>query len=188
MSEIDSVSNPLYYSGIRGAQEDSFAKRRKEKIEGARKSGFRKQLERLRGSGETSGAEGIPEEIYSLPVDEAAAYLKDEVDIAGNELAGSATTENIAKFKRAVANLLKFVVENNFEMKEKNLKGYVSPVTVFSSYQIRPHKRDKRIQVQVINEKLDNMVRGLLFNQADNLKILQQVNEIKGLIVDLMSS
>ena len=42
--------------------------------------------------------------------------------------------------------------------------------------------------VNVVNEKLDALAKGMLMDQADNLKILKQVNEIKGLIVDLMQS
>ena len=39
-----------------------------------------------------------------------------------------------------------------------------------------------------INEKLDALARETLSTQMNNLKLLAQVNEIKGLIVDLMSS
>ena len=44
------------------------------------------------------------------------------------------------------------------------------------------------IIILIINEKLDAMTRGLLNNQKNNLKLLEQINEIKGLIVDLMQS
>ena len=43
-------------------------------------------------------------------------------------------------------------------------------------------------KVRTINEKLDALTRETLSNQMNNLKLLAQVNEIKGLIVDLMSA
>ena len=43
-------------------------------------------------------------------------------------------------------------------------------------------------RIEIINKKLDALAKETLSNQASNLKILAQVDEIKGLIVDLMSS
>ena len=42
--------------------------------------------------------------------------------------------------------------------------------------------------IDLVNKKLDEMTQATLENQIDNLKILAQINEIKGLIVDLISS
>jgi uncharacterized protein YaaR (DUF327 family) len=63
-----------------------------------------------------------------------------------------------------------------------------SRTNFFSNYSLPPHRIDPKYQIQVINEKLDALARETLSNQMNNLKILAQVNEIKGLIVDLMSS
>ena len=42
--------------------------------------------------------------------------------------------------------------------------------------------------INIINQKLDDMVRDTMTLQKNNLKILQQADEIKGLIVDLMQA
>ena len=123
-----------------------------------------------------------------MSIEEAAIFLKDRVDIAGEDLAFELNDENIEKFKKSVKQFVSFVVKNNFEVTKKNRRGLVSPIGVFSSYNTQPKPREPRIQIQVINEKLDNFVRETLNNQKDNLKILGQVEEIKGLIVDFLSS
>ena len=63
-----------------------------------------------------------------------------------------------------------------------------SRTNFFSNYTIPPHIIDPKYQITVINKKLDEMTQATLENQIDNLKILAQINEIKGLIVDLISS
>jgi uncharacterized protein YaaR (DUF327 family) len=137
---------------------------------------------------ETFSTVGFPPEISTMSIEEAAIFLKDRVDIAGEDLAFELNDENIEKFKKSVKQFVSFVVKNNFEVTKKNRRGLVSPIGVFSSYNTQPKPREPRIQIQVINEKLDNFVRETLNNQKDNLKILGQVEEIKGLIVDFLSS
>ena len=85
---------------------------------------------------------------------------------------------------------IKDVLKNNFEVstKRSRRKVIVSPVNFFSTYNTKGHLADPKVQINIINEKLDNLTKSMLETQVNNLKILQQVDEIKGLIVDLMSS
>jgi len=40
--------------------------------------------------------------------------------------------------------------------------------------------------IKKINDELDNLVADVLRNQKDNLKILQRLDDIRGLILDLL--
>ena len=58
----------------------------------------------------------------------------------------------------------------------------------FSNYNTKLRPKDPRVNVELINKNLDNLARSMLQNQKDNLKLLAQIDEIKGLIVDLMQA
>ena len=90
--------------------------------------------------------------------------------------------------------IIRFVVVNNYEVNIRQKKtrpgkaGQPSRLFVFSDYTVPTQKKNPRYSIEIINKKLDALARETLSNQASNLKILAQVDEIKGLIVDLMSS
>ena len=91
-------------------------------------------------------------------------------------------------YQTEVGQFIKFIVENNFEVSSKRPRRpqFVSPIGVFSNYNSKPRLKDPKVQIEVINEKLDNLTRDMLSTQMSNLKILAQVNEIKGLVIDLL--
>lgn len=196
MAEIDSLGANYYYSGVQNASNNSIKKNtKKEEISKTNKTKFSELIK----SKETEEPEfttvGLPPEIGSMSLDDAAIYLKDAVDNAGNLLSDEITEENIQNFKTAVTQFITFVVNNNFEVishRKKNRLGkdmlVPSRTNFFSNYSLPPHKADPRYQINVINEKLDALTRATLEGQMDNLKLLAKVNEIKGLIIDLMSS
>lgn len=196
MAEIDSLGSNYYYAGVHGAASETVKKnQKKEEVSSAKRTKFSEVLKSEEEKLNISMS-GLPPEIASMTIDEAAIYLKDAVDNAGNDLSEEVTTENIQAFKKAVSQFIRFVVNNNFEVssrRKKNRLGkdMMSPSKspfFFSTYSVPPKKVNPRYQVQVINEKLDALTRMTLETQMNNLKLLAQVDEIKGLIVDLMSS
>ena len=199
MAEIDSLGANYYYSGVKNASHETI-KRNTEKKE-VLKTGTSKKLsfeKLLKGEDVEEPqfvAAGLPPEVATMTIDEAAVYLADAVGNAGNDFSNEQTQENLEKFKTAVSQFIRFVVENNFEVtahRKKNRLGkdmiVPSRSNIFSNYSLPPHRIDPKLKIQVINEKLDALARETLSNQSNNLKLLAQVNEIKGLIVDLMSS
>ena len=193
MAEIDSLGTNYYYAGVHGTANEAIKKNQKnEQISSAKKTKFSDLLKTTEEEPQFS-TNGLPPEIASMSIDDAAIYLKDAVDNAGNDLSEELNAENIQKFKTAVSQFMKFVINNNFEVssksKRRSAKAFHSRSPFFfSTYSVPPKRSNPRYQVQVINEKLDALTRATLEGQMDNLKILAQVNEIKGLIVDLMSS
>ena len=198
MAEIDSLGSNYYYSGVQNASHETI-KRNTEKKE-INKTTWSKRLsfEKLLKGDDVEEpqfiAEGLPPEIATMSIDDAAVYLADAVSMAGNAFSEEQTQENLEKFKTSVSQFIKFVVSNNFEVNIKQKRqrpgksGQPSRLFVFSDYTVPAQKKNPRYSIDIINEKLDALARETLSAQSNNLKLLAQVNEIKGLIVDLMSS
>ena len=197
MAEIDSLGTNYYYSGVQSSTNEALKKNQKNEKTGAvRKSRFSDLLKSERSEEEAEAvSKGLPPEIAGLSVEDAAIFLKDAVDNAGNELSENLTKENIEKFKTSVRQFISFVVSNNFDIniqRKKTRSGHdmiePSRTNFFSNYSLPPHRKIPKYQVEIINKKLDELTRETLAMQMDNLKILAKANEIKGLIIDLMSS
>ena len=196
MAEIDSLGANYYYAGVQNASTEKIKRnQKKDEVSNTRRSKFSEFLKKTEPEQNEFFSVGMPEEIKNMSLDEAAVFLKDAVDNAGNELSEEISTQTIQNFKTAVTQFITFVVNNNFQIsshRKKNRLGkdmlVPSRTNFFSNYSLPPHVIDPRYQINVINEKLDALTRETLNGQMNNLKILAQVNEIKGLIVDLMSS
>lgn len=196
MAEIDSIGNNFYFAGVQKTTSNSINKnQKKQEIDKTKKSKFASLLSKQEEVEPSFSVAGLPPEIAAMSLEDAAVYLKDAVDLAGNDLSSEVSQENIKKFKEAVGQFILFVVRNNYEISSKRRKNRFghdlmvpSRTNFFSNYTIPPHVIDPKYQITVINKKLDEMTQATLENQIDNLKILAQINEIKGLIVDLISS
>ena len=198
MAEIDSLGANYYYSGVQNATNEAIKRNTKKeeirKANKAKKLDFGKLLKGDEVEEPQFIADGLPIEVRSMSIDDAAVYLADAVSLAGNDFSGEQTQENLEKFKTAVSQFIRFVIVNNFSVDIKKRKArpgkarQPSRLFVFSDYSMPPANPKPRVSIEVINEKLDALARETLSAQSNNLKILAQVNEIKGLIVDLMSS
>lgn len=199
--ELDGInSNSLLLASLQSA---SISQMRNQKTEKSKETGSAKRT-RFSDVLKTSREEeafstlGLPPEVQGMSLDEAAVFLRDAVDNAGNALSQQMTLENLSAFKKAVSQFVRFVVENNFEeqrqddprvARAKRLhrpEPTLQPVHVFSTYNNQPQKIPQKVLVQVINEKMDQITRDMLQTQSDNLKILKEIDEIKGLVVDLL--
>jgi uncharacterized protein YaaR (DUF327 family) len=149
-------------------------------LKGLRKSAFSTLLE-----AEKSAALGpLPD----VPVsDESVNQLMDEVRSTGNDLRDRPFPDEILRYKRAVRNFMHYVVENGYQVRESAgipqfLKpGYQGPRGTPESW-----KRKVYIQVQSIDKKLEDMAAMILTSQINQLEIAARLEEITGLLVDLM--
>ena len=118
MAEIDSLGTNYYYSGVQSSTNEALKKNQKNEKTGAvRKNRFSDLLKSERAEEEAEAvSKGFPPEIAGLSVEDAAIFLKDAVDNAGNELSENLTKENIEKFKTSVRQFISFVVSNNFDI------------------------------------------------------------------------
>jgi hypothetical protein len=198
MAEIDSLGTNYYYSGVQNASNEAI--KRNTKKEDVRKAGNAKKLDfgKLLKGDEVEQpqfvAEGLPPEVAAMSIDDAAVFLADAVSMHGDRFSEDQTQENLEMFKRSVSQFIRFVISNNYDVssrsKSRRRGQSLQPPRLFyfSNYSVPPTKRPPTVSIEVINQKLDALARETLSNQMNNLKLLAQVNEIKGLIVDLMSA
>ena len=197
MAEIDSLGTNYYYSGVQNASNEAIKRNtKKEEVKkaGGKKVSFAKLMQGEEAEESQFVTEGLnlPPEVAAMSIDEAAVFLADAVSMAGNDFSEEQTQENLERFKNSVRQFISFVVANNFEVSKrpnpKKRRSQPSRLFFFSDYTVPKTTRPDKISIEIINQKLDALARETLSNQMNNLQILAQVNEIKGLIVDLMSS
>ena len=120
----------------------------------------------------SAGAELEP--IPELPVsEETVRVLLDDVHTAGEDLKGKPFPEQIKRYKTAVRNFLHYVVQNGYTTEERT-----SGVNIL--------KRKKFTLVQVVDKKLEQLAAGILAGQSSQIDILAKLDEISGLLVNLL--
>lgn len=202
MAEVDGLgNNSLYFASLQAASSAAVRQQKSEKAKetsSTQKSRFSQILKKAEDETVLS-TRGLPPEIQGMSMEDAGIFLRDAVDDAGEMLKENITAENLKAFKQAVSQFITFVVNNNFEeyrkdhpqvAKAKRLRRpepFKMPVNVFSNYNITPEKFPQNVRIQVINQKLDEITRDVLKRQSDNLKILSSINEVKGLVVDILN-
>ncbi len=101
--------------------------------------------------------------------------LLDGIHEAGDALKDLPTLENVKLYKKSVSKFLNFIVKNTLE----------TVTTAGSNF--NPLKKQKKYTIiRVIDEKLEQLAAGVLQNQSDKLYILERIEEINGLIVNLV--
>jgi uncharacterized protein YaaR (DUF327 family) len=109
------------------------------------------------------------------PSEAAVQELLDAVRSAGDDLKQRPLPDEILRYKKAVRNFLHHVVQNSYEVKE-------SQTMLRKKKELRPH-----VQVQVVDRKLEQLAAGILAGQVSQLELLSKLEEITGLLVDMVS-
>ncbi|WP_294427415.1 YaaR family protein [uncultured Treponema sp.] len=179
MAEISSVnsqlnSQSLYFAATQAASQQMAQQAKK--TEKKEKSAFAMSLSHNQEKAQLM-SEGLPVELAGMSQEEAIVFLKDEMDMAGDELKARQSLEAMEKYRKRVSQFMKFVVKNNFEFIRKkrfgrNRKG--KPIDPFC-------------QIQIIDQKLNQLANEMLILHGANLNLLAKVEEINGLIIDLMA-
>jgi uncharacterized protein YaaR (DUF327 family) len=112
--------------------------------------------------------------IEDLPAsDDTMRDLLDEIHSAGDDLKSRPLPEEIKRYKKAVKNFLRYVVKYGYTT-EKQVSG------------TNLLKRKNFTLVRVVDTKLEQLAAGILAGQTAQLDILHRLEEITGLLVDLM--
>jgi uncharacterized protein YaaR (DUF327 family) len=112
--------------------------------------------------------------LEDLPVsEETIQKLLDDIHSAGDDLKNHPLPAEILKYKGAVKNFLRFIVKNSYDVE----KQYIG---------IGLHKRKEKTLVQVVDKKLDQLAANILAGQASQLEILARLEEITGILIDLL--
>ncbi len=97
-----------------------------------------------------------------------------EIDELGQKLVKTRTVDILTQYKELIKNFLKEVVQNLYLLKEEmhfDTKG----------------KHKAMILVKSVNKNLEELVKMVLDKEISNLKLLEKVGEIKGMLIDLYS-
>jgi uncharacterized protein YaaR (DUF327 family) len=122
------------------------------------------------------------------PSEEAVQELLDSVRSAGDDLRQHPIPEEILKYKKAVRNFLHYVVENGYAVKEQEgIPNAQKPGYKGSLWDPAAKKARAFHVVQVVDQKLDRLAAEILAGQVSQLGLLAKLEEITGLLVDLVS-
>ncbi|MDR0450307.1 MAG: YaaR family protein [Treponema sp.] len=176
---IAPVLNPAAYAKAQGEAKNS----RDKTVRRGGKALFSSLLEQTReeAAGELGELRDLP------PSREAAEKLLDDVRSAGDDLRDRPFPQEILRYKKAVRDFIHYVVENGLAVEEQigipkgRLPGY-------RGRRGGPDSQDRNRYsiVQVADRKLEEMAARLLSDQLSQLELLARLEEINGLLVDLL--
>lgn len=97
-----------------------------------------------------------------------------EIDELGQKLIRIRTVDILAQYRELIKNFLKDVIQNLYLLKEE--------------LHFEPKGKHKAlVLVKTINKNLEDLVKMVLSRETSNLKLLEKVGEIKGMLIDLYS-
>ena len=177
MSTVDSVNSSLYFSATALASKNVSQKEQDSKTE--KTKSFDNLFTEARQNIELDVS--IPE-IKGMTIEQAKEFLIDSVYAEGENLKQKPVEENLKRFRKAVTNFLKFVESQCYDIEEE--KGI--PIRTGKGL-MRVTKQKTYTLVKVVDEKLDSLAADILFNQKDQIALAAKVNEISGLLVDILT-
>ena len=126
--------------------------------------------------------------LADLPVsDETVNMLMDEVRSTGDILKSRPLPEEIMRYKQAVRSFINYVVKNNYSIDhEEGIPNFMKPG--FKGRRGTPNAMEGHgyTRIQVIDRKLEDLAAMLLSSQIRQLELISRLEEIRGLLVDLL--
>ena len=182
MAKVDTDIPSFYMNPSAYTQVKDDAKKTKG-IRRAGKTQFSRLFDEIRGK--TSGELGPLE---NLPVsEETLNLLMDEVRSAGDILRDRPFPDEILRYKQSVRNFMHYIVENCYSL------DHETGIPKFLKHGYKGHrgtpeamKQITYTKIQVIDKKLEDMAAMLLSSQMQQLELTSRLEEIKGLLIDLM--
>ena len=161
MARIDSLGEPYQYP----VPEKKKAGRR----EKTQRRDFSHLVESAAEEGELS-----PEDFDEAERRRSIEELLDAVFSAGDRLKKAPTLDAIKEYRHQVKAFVKFAVAHSIAVEETTSGANIL-------------KRKRFTMVKVIDEKLESLAVSVLAAQRDQLAILAQIDEINGMLVNLVS-
>ena len=182
MAELSSInasgnqigSQSLYFSATQAASQQ--AAMQAKKSEKKEKTAFAATLSSHQEKAQLL-SEGFPVELAGMTEEEAIVFLKDEMDIAGDELKQKQNLEAMEKYRKKVGQFMKYIVKINYNFIRTREQKKLRSGKVFNPL----------YQVQVIDQKLNQLACEMLILHGANLHLLAKLEEINGMIVDLLA-
>ncbi|MBN1241290.1 MAG: YaaR family protein [Spirochaetales bacterium] len=119
-------------------------------------------------------AAGIGAGPASLDSNRTVEVMLDDVHRLGEALSKNPSPDAIVAYKDAVRAFVKHVVDKVYAVEERTSGGNIL-------------KRKKYTALSIIDARLERLAADIMAGQRDKLEILRKVDEIAGLLVDLLS-
>jgi uncharacterized protein YaaR (DUF327 family) len=181
MSKIDGTDPSLYMNP--GAYGRVKEEKKSKGVRHGERTEFSSFLNDLRGK--TADELGP---LQKLPVsDETVNKLMDDVRDAGDKLNSRPFGEEIMRYKQAVRNFINYVVQNCYSKEyEEGIPNKLKPG--FKGRRSTPEatERNHYVKIQIIDKKLDDLAAMLLSSQGRQMELVSRLEEIKGLLIDLL--
>jgi len=100
--------------------------------------------------------------------------LKDKIDKQGENLSEMVDVREYDRYRRLIREFLDEVVSNGYAFSKED------------SYAARGGRHRYIATVKIVDEKLDELGKAVMSEQADKIEILGRVDEIRGLLLDLL--
>jgi uncharacterized protein len=145
--------------------------RKKSKTKSKQPLKYRRIFERVEAGNESSFLTG--DEGYNGPHYEKLEELLEEIYGLGDRLKGIPTMENIKNYKNAVKEFLKVVSQKMVGVESRTSGTHVL-------------KRKHFTLLKIIDTKLEQLTLHFLKDQESQLDILSRVDEINGLLINIL--
>ncbi|MBQ5470553.1 MAG: YaaR family protein [Treponema sp.] len=184
-STVDPLSSSIYFSATAQASKQTQKEAEKSKTSKTTKSAFSSMVQKTQEM-ESLAASGLPPEIAGLDTESALVFLKDQIDMAADELEDNMNAASFAKFRKSVGQLLRYVEKNNYQVAQiRRLKRKV--IISRKPYLEEVRDMDPYYQIRVVDDKLNQLASMILQNHAEKLQMLSKLDEIKGMLVDFFA-
>jgi uncharacterized protein len=140
------------------------------KKSGKGKAVFRSSLKEALDEQEAEATAATESAAFS---DADLTLLLDGVHEAGDRLKENPSIDLVQAYKKSVRDFVHYIVERSFVVEEKTSGGNIL-------------KRKKYYRIAIVDESLEHLAAEILRNQKDHLEILRRVDEINGILVDLL--
>jgi uncharacterized protein len=116
----------------------------------------------------------------SEKLDLAPERALDEIHDIGEKLKKNPSLTLVKEYRQAVGTFVRYVIRKGFVLEKQKLKG-------FKVLKLRPGEQPELTVVRIVDKKLNELARQVLKNQKEQLEILQKIDEIQGILVDLIT-
>ncbi|GMO27540.1 MAG: hypothetical protein Ta2F_03120 [Termitinemataceae bacterium] len=129
----------------------------------------------------------LTEETNIAETKQALENLLDDVHSCGEDLIKYPYPNQIVQYRESIKKFINYVVDNVYTVeKEKGIMNMQKPqYKDVKDPEVR-RKLNVYSSIKIIDQKLDNLAASIIMSQAPQIKLLASIEEINGLVVDLL--
>jgi len=181
MAKVDGADSSFYMNPAAYAQVKD--EKKPKSLRRGEKTDFSSMFDDFRGK--TADQLG-PLQNYAAS-EEALNSLMDDVRDAGDVLKDRPLPEEISRYKQAVRNFINYVVQNTYSLEnDKGLPKYLKPGFRGERGTEESKEQIRHTVIRVIDKKLEELASMLLTSQARQMQLVARLEEIRGLLIDLL--